>query len=160
MFDIRRLCVFVAVAAGSIIFAEARGQGPGAPAADATPMAPPEKTPSGLQRTDKALIVHEGAPVSPERNAAKPRQVHVLMNRQGDGRCMSFFGDMHPSYFGNVVKPMASARQGFRWWEIDLTYYVLRGLAALGVIWDLREPPAAALEGRARAAAAAAEPRA
>ncbi|MGH8742205.1 MAG: FAD-dependent oxidoreductase, partial [Burkholderiales bacterium] len=54
-----------------------------------------------------------GAPVSPERNAAKPRQVHVLMNRQSDGRCMSFFGDMHPSYFGNVVKAMASARQGY-----------------------------------------------
>ncbi|MCC6531504.1 MAG: FAD-dependent oxidoreductase [Burkholderiales bacterium] len=54
-----------------------------------------------------------GAPVSPERNAAKPRAVHVLMQRQADGRSMSFFGDMHPSYFGNVVKAMASARQGF-----------------------------------------------
>ncbi|MCC7080253.1 MAG: FAD-dependent oxidoreductase [Burkholderiales bacterium] len=54
-----------------------------------------------------------GMPVSPEHNAAKPRQVHVLMNRQDDGRCMSFFGDMHPSYFGNVVKAMASARQGY-----------------------------------------------
>jgi stearoyl-CoA desaturase (delta-9 desaturase) len=52
---------------------------------------------------------------------------------------------------------MASARQGFRWWEIDLSYYVLRGLAALGVVWDLREPPAAVLEGRTRAAAAAVE---
>src|SRR5690606_24918572 len=54
-----------------------------------------------------------GAPVSPERNAAKPKQVHVLMNRQPDGRCMSFFGDMHPSYSGNVVKAMGSARQGY-----------------------------------------------
>jgi stearoyl-CoA desaturase (delta-9 desaturase) len=35
----------------------------------------------------------------------------------------------------------ASARQGFFWWEIDLTYYVLRGLQAVGLIWDLREPP-------------------
>jgi stearoyl-CoA desaturase (delta-9 desaturase) len=52
---------------------------------------------------------------------------------------------------------MASARQGFRWWEIDLSYYVLRGLAALGVVWDLREPPASALAGHTRAAAAAAE---
>src|SRR3989442_8814537 len=26
---------------------------------------------------------------------------------------MSFFGDLHPSYFGNVVKAMGSARQGF-----------------------------------------------
>jgi stearoyl-CoA desaturase (delta-9 desaturase) len=35
----------------------------------------------------------------------------------------------------------SSANQGFRWWEIDVTYYVLRGLAALGLIWDLRRPP-------------------
>ncbi len=55
----------------------------------------------------------EGNPVSPERGAAKPRAVHVLMHRHEDGRTMSFFGDMHPSYFGNVVKAMASARQGY-----------------------------------------------
>jgi stearoyl-CoA desaturase (delta-9 desaturase) len=35
----------------------------------------------------------------------------------------------------------AAARQGFRWWEIDLSYYGLRLLAALGVIWDLRPVP-------------------
>jgi hypothetical protein len=26
---------------------------------------------------------------------------------------MSFFGDLHPSYFGNVVKAMGSAKQGY-----------------------------------------------
>ena len=35
----------------------------------------------------------------------------------------------------------ASTRQGFFWWEIDITYYLLRGMAALGLIWNLREPP-------------------
>jgi len=35
----------------------------------------------------------------------------------------------------------SSARQGFRWWEVDLTYYVLRLFAAVGLVWDLREPP-------------------
>lgn len=35
-----------------------------------------------------------------------------------------------------------SARQGFFWWEVDLTYYVLRGLAACGLIWDLKTVPA------------------
>jgi stearoyl-CoA desaturase (delta-9 desaturase) len=34
-----------------------------------------------------------------------------------------------------------SARQGFRWWEIDLTYYALRVLAALGLVWDLKPVP-------------------
>lgn len=34
-----------------------------------------------------------------------------------------------------------SARQGFRWWEIDLSYYLLRLLQAVGLIWDLRPVP-------------------
>ncbi len=42
------------------------------------------------------------------------------------------------------------AAQGFYWWEIDITYYLLRVLAGLGLIWDLREPPERVLaEGRA-----------
>jgi stearoyl-CoA desaturase (delta-9 desaturase) len=40
---------------------------------------------------------------------------------------------------------MGSARHGFRWWEIDVTYYVLRILASLRVVWALREPPPPAL---------------
>lgn len=36
---------------------------------------------------------------------------------------------------------MASARQGFYWWEIDLSYYAIRALAAVGLVWDVREPP-------------------
>jgi stearoyl-CoA desaturase (delta-9 desaturase) len=34
-----------------------------------------------------------------------------------------------------------AAKQGFYWWEIDFTYYGLRVLAALGLIWDLRKVP-------------------
>jgi NADPH-dependent glutamate synthase beta subunit-like oxidoreductase/NAD(P)H-flavin reductase len=54
-----------------------------------------------------------GAPVKPERHVAKPKQVEVLLHRYEDGRFMSFFGDLHPSYFGNVVKAMGSAKQGY-----------------------------------------------
>lgn len=35
-----------------------------------------------------------------------------------------------------------SVRQGFRWWEIDLTWYGLRLMAALGLVHDLRPVPA------------------
>ena len=35
-----------------------------------------------------------------------------------------------------------SAKQGFFWWEIDGTYYVLRALAAVGIVWDLHGVPA------------------
>ncbi len=54
-----------------------------------------------------------GAPVKPEPHSAKPAQVDVLLHRRADGRFMSFFGDLHPSYFGNVVKAMGSAKQGY-----------------------------------------------
>lgn len=40
---------------------------------------------------------------------------------------------------------MASARQGFFWWEVDGTYYLLRLLSWLGLVWDLRVPPASVL---------------
>jgi stearoyl-CoA desaturase (delta-9 desaturase) len=33
-----------------------------------------------------------------------------------------------------------SARQGFYWWEIDLTYYALRALALTGLVRDIHEP--------------------
>lgn len=39
----------------------------------------------------------------------------------------------------------SSARQGFYWWEIDLTYYGLKILSAFGLIWDLRKVPAEVL---------------
>jgi len=35
----------------------------------------------------------------------------------------------------------SSVRQGFQWWEIDVTYYLLRLLSFTGLIWDLRQPP-------------------
>jgi stearoyl-CoA desaturase (delta-9 desaturase) len=40
---------------------------------------------------------------------------------------------------------MSSARQGFFWWEIDVSYYVIKLLERLGLVWDVREPTAAAL---------------
>jgi NAD(P)H-flavin reductase len=55
----------------------------------------------------------EGRPVEVEKSISKPRQVHVLAARRDDGRCVSYFGDVHPSYFGNVVKAMGGAKQGY-----------------------------------------------
>ncbi|GMR00443.1 MAG: FAD-dependent oxidoreductase [Zetaproteobacteria bacterium] len=54
-----------------------------------------------------------GQPVQPER-IAKPAEAQMLMNVREDGRAMSFFGDLHPSFAGNVVKAMASARRGHK----------------------------------------------
>jgi NADPH-dependent glutamate synthase beta subunit-like oxidoreductase/NAD(P)H-flavin reductase len=57
-------------------------------------------------------VDEDGQPVKPER-VAKPQVSRVLTSVRPDGRGISFFGDLHPSYAGNVVKAMASAKQGF-----------------------------------------------
>jgi stearoyl-CoA desaturase (delta-9 desaturase) len=36
----------------------------------------------------------------------------------------------------------SATRQGFYWWEIDITYYLLKLLNWMGVIWDLKPIPA------------------
>jgi len=53
-----------------------------------------------------------GAPVAPARSLSKPDRADVLLTRTHDGRFVSFFGDVHPSFFGNVVKALGSAKQG------------------------------------------------
>ena len=46
-----------------------------------------------------------------------------------------------------------SARHGFYWWEIDVTYYVIKLLEALRLVRDVKTPPAAVLtEGRSSCA--------
>lgn len=35
----------------------------------------------------------------------------------------------------------ASTRQGFFWWEVDVTFYVLKVMSYLGLVWDLQSPP-------------------
>ena len=41
----------------------------------------------------------------------------------------------------------SSARQGFLWWEVDVSFYVLRTMAWFRLVWDLRTPPAAIVRG-------------
>lgn len=42
---------------------------------------------------------------------------------------------------------MASARQGFFWWELDITFLVLRALSWTRVVWDLNPVPVHVLRG-------------
>ena len=58
------------------------------------------------------LLDEEGVPVTPVKGLAKPTVPAILTDIRADGRATSFFGDLHPSYAGNVVKAMASAKQG------------------------------------------------
>ncbi len=52
----------------------------------------------------------------------------------------------------------SAARQGFFWWEIDVSYYVLRALSAAGIVWDLRTPPPQVRLAHVREVAAPASP--
>jgi NAD(P)H-flavin reductase len=58
-------------------------------------------------------VDESGAKVTPERGLAKPAINQVLMHKAADGRFISFFGDLHPSFFGNVVKAMGGAKRGY-----------------------------------------------
>jgi NADPH-dependent glutamate synthase beta subunit-like oxidoreductase/NAD(P)H-flavin reductase len=60
-----------------------------------------------------AAIDADGNPVEPERATSKPKVPHVLMAMGAEAGRASFFGDLHPSFFGNVVKAMGSAKQGY-----------------------------------------------
>jgi NADPH-dependent glutamate synthase beta subunit-like oxidoreductase/NAD(P)H-flavin reductase len=55
----------------------------------------------------------KGVPVTPEKAISKPNKINVLLSIRDDNRCLSYFGDVHPSYFGNVVKAIGSAKEGY-----------------------------------------------
>src|SRR4051812_30152514 len=54
----------------------------------------------------------DGNPAEPER-VAKPEAVRVLTSVMPVGRAVSFWGDLHPSFAGNVVKAMGGTKQGY-----------------------------------------------
>ena len=43
-----------------------------------------------------------------------------------------------------------STRQGFRWYEIDVTFYILKALSWAGLVWDLKAPPEEVIRGERR----------
>ncbi len=42
-----------------------------------------------------------------------------------------------------------SARHGLKWWQIDLSWYLIKALSWVGLAWDIRTPPRKALEAKA-----------
>jgi stearoyl-CoA desaturase (Delta-9 desaturase) len=57
---------------------------------------------------------------------------------------------MGEGWHNNHHAYQSSVRQGFKWWEIDPTYYLLRVLSWLGLIWDLKTPPEPVLRNEQR----------
>jgi len=48
---------------------------------------------------------------------------------------------MGEGWHNNHHHYMNSANQGFYWWEIDISYYILKGLEKVGLIWEVRKAP-------------------
>jgi stearoyl-CoA desaturase (delta-9 desaturase) len=57
---------------------------------------------------------------------------------------------MGEGWHNNHHAYQSSVRQGFRWWEFDPTYYILCALSFVGVVWNLKLPPAAVLRNERR----------
>ncbi len=53
---------------------------------------------------------------------------------------------MGEGWHNNHHRYMSSANQGFFWWEVDMSFYVLKFLSWFGVVRDLRTPPARLLD--------------
>ncbi|MGA7808026.1 acyl-CoA desaturase [Bradyrhizobium sp.] len=57
---------------------------------------------------------------------------------------------MGEGWHNNHHAYQSSVRQGFRWWELDPTFYILTILSWLGIVWDLKAPPAQVLRNEHR----------
>jgi stearoyl-CoA desaturase (Delta-9 desaturase) len=57
---------------------------------------------------------------------------------------------MGEGWHNNHHACQSSVRQGFRWWEYDPTYYLLTLLSWIGLVWDLKLPPAAVVRNEQR----------
>jgi NADPH-dependent glutamate synthase beta subunit-like oxidoreductase/NAD(P)H-flavin reductase len=84
-------------------------------------------------------VDEDGNPVTPQRALSKPDRAEVLMHRAENGRFVSFFGDLHPSFFGNVVKAMGSAKRGYPVVSRALAAQPAAGIAGPALIAASRE---------------------
>jgi stearoyl-CoA desaturase (delta-9 desaturase) len=54
---------------------------------------------------------------------------------------------MGDGWHNNHHRAPYSARHGFAWYELDMTYLFIRLMARLGLVWDVRQPPPEMLSG-------------
>jgi stearoyl-CoA desaturase (delta-9 desaturase) len=57
---------------------------------------------------------------------------------------------MGEGWHNNHHAYQSSVRQGFRWWEVDPTYYITRMLSWVGLVHDLKVPPRAVIRNEQR----------
>ncbi len=77
------------------------------------------------------------------------RQRYVTGDDSRNNWLLALF-TMGEGWHNNHHAYQSSVWQGFRWWEIDLTGYVLSALSWLGLVWNLRAPPREVLRNEQR----------
>ena len=77
------------------------------------------------------------------------RKRYVTGDDSRNNWLLAFF-TMGEGWHNNHHAYQSSARQGFRWWEIDATFYVLKALSFVRVVRDLKTPPAEVLRNEQR----------
>ena len=84
------------------------------------------------------------------------RQRYVTGDRSRNNLWLALltFGE---GWHNNHHHYQSAARQGFRWYEIDISYYLLKALAAVGLVWQLRSPPAHVVRSQQRLSRAVVE---
>jgi stearoyl-CoA desaturase (Delta-9 desaturase) len=70
------------------------------------------------------------------------RQRYVTGDDSRNNWLLAIF-TMGEGWHNNHHAFQSSVRQGFRWWEYDPTFYILKVLSWCGIIWDLKSPPPA-----------------
>jgi stearoyl-CoA desaturase (Delta-9 desaturase) len=77
------------------------------------------------------------------------KQRYVTGDDSRNNWLLAFF-TMGEGWHNNHHAFQSSVRQGFKWWEVDITYYILRLLASLSIVWDLKTPPPTVLRNEQR----------
>jgi stearoyl-CoA desaturase (Delta-9 desaturase) len=74
---------------------------------------------------------------------------YITGDRSGNNWLLALL-TMGEGWHNNHHAYQASVRQGFRWWEFDPTFFILRVLSWFRVVWDLHVPPEAMVSGEHR----------
>jgi stearoyl-CoA desaturase (delta-9 desaturase) len=73
---------------------------------------------------------------------------HLFGSRRFDtidesrNNALTAFFAVGEGWHNNHHRYQQAARNGFYWWEFDPTWYVIRAMAALGLVWDVQHVPA------------------
>jgi stearoyl-CoA desaturase (Delta-9 desaturase) len=80
------------------------------------------------------------------------RKRYVTGDDSRNNGLLAFF-TMGEGWHNNHHAYQSSVRQGFRWWEFDPTFYILKTLSWLGIVWDMKTPPEPVLRNEQRLSA-------